>query len=57
MVIQLTNKEEYNGLFSSHNKDGRSALLVACINGCFNAVKLLVENNANIFLKNNVCFI
>lgn len=57
MGIQLTSKEEYNGLFSSHNKDGRSALLVACINGCFNAVKLLVENNANIFLKNNVCFI
>ena len=35
-------------------KDGRSALLVACLKGYLEIVKLLVENKANVLLKNKV---
>ena len=35
-------------------KDGRSALLVACLKGYLDIVKLLVENKANVLLKNKV---
>lgn len=37
-----------------YEQDGRSALLVACLKGYFDVVKVLVDNHANVQLKNNV---
>ena len=54
IINRLMNQEKYVLIISFYSKDGRSALLVACINGHFDIVKLLVDKNANIFLKNNV---
>ena len=37
-----------------YGQDGRSALLVACLKGYFDIVKLLIENHADVLLRNKV---
>ena len=57
MFSNLLIIQHYLLQFGIPPQQGNSALQVACIHGCTDIIKLLIQSNANIELKNKVGFV
>ena len=65
-IIACTDSKDLEGVkkciengdnVDSQREDGRSALLVACLKGYYDIAKLLIDNHADVQLKNRVSFL